>query len=45
MKENILAFYKQFKTGNLVSGNQDIEDYSRKELTRKLAVVMNRLND
>ena len=40
MKENILAFYKQFKTGTLFAGNQDIEAYSRKELTRKLAEVM-----
>lgn len=44
MKENILTFYNQFKTGELSSGDQDIEAYSRKELTRKLAAVMNRLS-
>ena len=43
MKDNILKFYNQFKAGNLASGNQDIEAYSRKELTRKLAAIMNRI--
>jgi glycosyltransferase involved in cell wall biosynthesis len=43
MKENILTLYRQFKAGNLSAGNQDIEAYSRKELTRKLAAVMDSL--
>jgi len=45
MKGHILSLYNQFKTGNLTSGNQNIEAYSRKELTRKLVAVMNRLSD
>jgi glycosyltransferase involved in cell wall biosynthesis len=43
MKENILTLYRQFKAGNLSACNQDIEAYSRKELTRKLAAVMDSL--
>ncbi len=44
MKEHILSLYNKFKTGNLTLGNQDIEAYSRKELTRKLAGLMNQLS-
>lgn len=44
MKENIIWLYNQFKTGNLASGNQDIEPYSRKELTRKLASLMHNIS-
>jgi glycosyltransferase involved in cell wall biosynthesis len=41
--ENIKNYYKLFKEGRLSSSSQNIEKYSRKALTGKLAEVMNRI--
>ena len=43
VKEIILGYYTKFKAGNLISGSRNIEDYSRKALTGKLAKVMDSL--
>lgn len=43
MKENILTYYNLYKSGKLVSENRNIEKYSRKELTKSLAELMNRV--
>jgi glycosyltransferase involved in cell wall biosynthesis len=43
MRNSILQYYNSFLSGNLVSQSQDIEKYSRKNLTRKLSEVLNQL--
>ena len=45
MKENILTFYDQYKSGKLVSESRNIEKYSRKELTKSLSEIMNRVTN
>jgi len=43
LKQNILAFYREYKKGNLVSESQNIEHYSRKALTGRLSEVLDTL--
>jgi glycosyltransferase involved in cell wall biosynthesis len=43
MKENIMTYYDRYKSGKLVSESRNIEKYSRKELTKSLTEVMNRV--
>jgi glycosyltransferase involved in cell wall biosynthesis len=43
MKKNILTYYNLFKSGKLFSENRNIEKYSRKELTKSLSEIMNRV--
>ena len=43
MKAHILFFYQAFKEGTLSVRSQGIEKYSRKELTRKLALTLDRI--
>ncbi len=40
LRNNILGYYKSFKEGTLVSTSVNIEKYSRKELTRELALLL-----
>ncbi|MEI6898998.1 MAG: glycosyltransferase, partial [Bacteroidota bacterium] len=40
LKKNILEYYRQFKEGNLAINSQNIEQFSRKALTGKLAELM-----
>jgi len=39
LKQNILAFYREYKKGSLVSESRNIERYSRKALTGRLSEV------
>jgi glycosyltransferase involved in cell wall biosynthesis len=43
IKENILTYYKLYKSGKLLSESRNIEKYSRKELTKSLSEIMNRI--
>jgi hypothetical protein len=43
MKENIMTYYDQYKSGKLVSESRNIEKYSRKELTKSLSEIMKRV--
>lgn len=43
LKMNVLEYYSSYKEGRLAAGSSNIEQYSRKELTRKLAEVLNSL--
>jgi hypothetical protein len=43
LKENILTYYNLYKSGKLVSESRNIEKYSRKELTKSLSELMNRV--
>ena len=43
MKSIILSFYQQFKKGTPFTAHVNIQRYSRKELTRELAEVMDRM--
>jgi len=45
LKKKILAFYNQYKTGTLKVNPVGIEQYSRKNLTRKLAEELDKLID
>lgn len=45
LKKNILEYYEKYKTGNLVCESIGIEKYSRKELTGKLAGVLNKISN
>lgn len=40
MKANILEYYHRFRSGKLETGSEGIEKYSRKELTRRLAGIL-----
>ena len=40
LKKNILEYYKKFKENNLFNESKDIEKYSRYNLTKKLAKVL-----
>lgn len=44
MKRIILEFYDEYKKGKLSVSAKSIEKYSRKELTRQLAILLNKLN-
>jgi hypothetical protein len=41
LKTNILNLYQSFKTGKLEINSKNIDQYSRKNLTKKLAEVIN----
>jgi glycosyltransferase involved in cell wall biosynthesis len=43
LKQNILAYYAAYKAGTLASESRKIEKYSRRELTRQLAQVLDKL--
>lgn len=43
LKKNVLEYYGAYKQANLASGSSNIEQYSRRELTRRLAEVLNDL--
>ncbi|MBN1198083.1 MAG: glycosyltransferase family 4 protein [Bacteroidales bacterium] len=43
MEWNILNYYKKFKAGELRTNSKNTEAYSRKELTRHLANLLNRI--
>jgi len=45
MKKHILQFYEGFKNGTLKVQSQEIEKYSRRELTRQLASTLNEISD
>jgi len=45
MKHNILFFYNKYKHGNLTSKSLDINRFSRKELTRQITGVLNRISN
>ena len=44
LKAQILAYYSFYKTGNLSINSTKIEQYSRKELTSKMADLINRIS-
>ncbi|MEI6435290.1 MAG: glycosyl transferase family 1 [Bacteroidota bacterium] len=44
MKNHLLSFYRDYKSGNLIAKNENIGKYSRKELTRALAEVLNKIS-
>lgn len=41
LKETILSLYKDFKKGNLIVDSKNVEQYHRKELTKKLVELIN----
>jgi hypothetical protein len=43
MKSHLLHFYEKYKNNSLIAQSQGIEHYSRRELTRKLATVLNEI--
>ncbi len=43
LKKNILDFYEKYKSGNLKCESTGIEKYSREELTKKLAILLESL--
>ncbi len=43
LKKNILDYYAAYKAGTLASESKNIEKYSRRELTRQLAELLERL--
>ena len=43
LKKNILFYYLRYKSGNLCSESHNIEQFSRKALTGKLAEIMNNI--
>jgi hypothetical protein len=43
MRLHLLQFYAGYKNGTLAFQNQDIEKYSRRELTRQLADILNKV--
>ncbi len=43
MKEMVLNYYTQFKNGNISVSTNNIEKYSRKELTRQLVEILNKI--
>ncbi len=44
MKKNILSLYRDFNSGKLKSDSRNISKYSRKELTRDLCSVLDRMS-
>ncbi|MEZ5083095.1 MAG: glycosyltransferase family 4 protein [Bacteroidales bacterium] len=44
LKDELLKLYRKFKKGNLVAEGKNISQYSRKNLTGKLADVLNEMN-
>ena len=42
IKKHIFSLYKQYKQGKLVVNSENIDGYHRKELTKKLAAVINK---
>lgn len=44
MKKHIRSYYQKYKTGTLTCKSANIGKYSRKELTRELCAVLNRLS-
>ena len=45
LKENILTFYKKYKNNQLFSSSSAIEKYSRFELTRNLAAILDKITN
>ena len=45
LRTTILKYYNAYKSGTLCSNAVNIEKYSRKELTRSLAQILNRLSE
>ena len=43
MKSEILGLYEKYKSGTLAARSRQTEKYSRKELTRKLAIVLDKI--
>jgi glycosyltransferase involved in cell wall biosynthesis len=43
-KENILSFYREFKAGSLQSESRNTGQFSRKALTQKLALLLDRIS-
>jgi glycosyltransferase involved in cell wall biosynthesis len=43
LRKNLMAYYTAYKAGNLSSVSKNIEQFSRRELTRQLAAVLNSL--
>jgi hypothetical protein len=44
MQSNILLMYEEFRKGKLTVTSQEIDKYSRKELTKKLASVLDSIS-
>lgn len=44
LKKNILGYYESYKSGKLECDSKGIEQYSRRELTRKLAVIFDEIS-
>lgn len=44
LKQNILNYFEQYKSGKLSVNSQQIERYSRKELTKQLSEVLNAIS-
>lgn len=44
LKKNILEYYEAYKSGKLECHSKGIERYSRRELTRKLAVILDEIS-
>jgi len=42
LKEHVRSYYKEYKNDRLEANSQDVEKYSRRELTRSLSKVLNR---
>ena len=45
IREQVLQYYQAFKLGELVLGNTNFEQYHRRELTGKLAAILNEISD
>ncbi len=43
LREQILSYYEDYKSGNLTIDSQHISKYSRRELTKEMAEVINRI--
>jgi hypothetical protein len=43
LQDHITSFYRQYKSGKLICKSRDIEEYSRVELTGRLAKVLDRI--
>jgi len=44
LKQHILDLYRQYKQGPLTCNSQNINPYSRKELTKQIAIILDRIS-
>lgn len=44
LKQNILNLYRRYQQGTLTCNSQNINPYSRKELTKQIAIILDRIS-